>query len=150
MAGLINTDRFLPLIKNRYSYSRRVPSDIMELDKRAPKIKVSLRTGETSKARTIRDNYERLDDELWEALRAAKYATSVQEQYSASKEIHSALGLKRMSKRELEDDELKDIVFNSSVTRPYAKAKVLRRLTQTVRVRPHPDMPLFMNISNGS
>lgn len=123
---LINVDRFLLLIKNRYSYSRRVPSDVMDLDKRSPKIKISLRTNDLAKARSIRDRYERLDDELWEALRAAKYATNAQEQYSASRTIHSTLDLKHMSRQERENDDREDIADGKIMNIPLAAHNLIR------------------------
>lgn len=46
----------------------------------------------------MRDNYERIDDELWEALGPAKYAVNAQGKYSA-------LGVKRMSRQEHLEDE---------------------------------------------
>lgn len=63
-------DRHLYFYRGSYYYRRKVPADLAELDKRSSPIKKSLHTDDLGAARKLRDNYEKIDNELWAALRS--------------------------------------------------------------------------------
>ncbi|MEO1987419.1 MAG: tyrosine-type recombinase/integrase [Martelella sp.] len=62
-----NPDRFLTTRRGIYMYVRRVPKLAVDLDPRAPAIRVSLGTRDLAMARIKRDAYEEADNELWGA-----------------------------------------------------------------------------------
>jgi integrase len=61
-------DRYLIRRGDTFQYVRRVPSEVVAFDNRAPMIRQSLRTSELGKAMALRDIHERADNELWAAL----------------------------------------------------------------------------------
>src|SRR3546814_2785970 len=64
-AETFDRDRYLTLRNGVYSYKRRVPSRLQDLDKRFPTIRLSLQTRDLADARRLRDAYEKAADELW-------------------------------------------------------------------------------------
>lgn len=63
-----DADRYLTRRAAVYYYKRRVPADVVGMDDRGGLISFSLKTRELSKARRLRDDYERADNELWAVL----------------------------------------------------------------------------------
>lgn len=61
-------DRFLYMRAGVYQYVRRVPSEVAGMDRRAPIIRQSLKTGQLGKAMALRDIHARADNEFWGAL----------------------------------------------------------------------------------
>ena len=61
-------DRFLQVRGDRYHYRRRVPKEALDLDERAPLIRLSLNTSDRQKARAARDLHEAADNALWASL----------------------------------------------------------------------------------
>jgi integrase len=61
-------DRFLQVRDGRFHYRRRVPKEAVDLDERAPLIRLSLNTADRQKARTARDLHEAADNALWSSL----------------------------------------------------------------------------------
>lgn len=64
-------DRYLIERKGNFHYKRRVPLKLAHLDKRAPHVRVSLKTSDRKTARRKRDLLEEADDTLWASLIAA-------------------------------------------------------------------------------
>lgn len=86
-------DRFLSERRGIYQYQRRVPRDYLDLDERAPLIRLSLKTDDLAKARALRDIYERADNELWASLGAAGSGEAAKARYRAAIARAAALGL---------------------------------------------------------
>lgn len=61
-------DRFLSQRAGNFLYKRRVPKDVLDLDERAPIVRISLKTSDRGKARALRDAYEQSDNEFWASL----------------------------------------------------------------------------------
>ncbi|MCW0234991.1 MAG: hypothetical protein OJJ21_15425 [Ferrovibrio sp.] len=64
-------DRFLLKRGDFFTYSRRVPGSVANLDSRAPVIRKALGTDDLAQARAQRDILERADDEYWASLKLA-------------------------------------------------------------------------------
>ena len=58
-------DRYLALKGGWYHYKRRVPLAAAPFDKRAPHVRMSLKTADLALARRKRDILEQADDALW-------------------------------------------------------------------------------------
>ncbi|QSY95915.1 integrase [Rhizobium bangladeshense] len=63
-----DADRYLTRRSAVYYYKRRVPADVAPMDDRGGLINFSLKTRDLSRARRLRDEYERADNELWAML----------------------------------------------------------------------------------
>lgn len=61
-------DRFLLKRNGFYSYNRRIPKALKDLDDRFPCVRVALGTTDLAQARAQRDIMERADDHLWSSL----------------------------------------------------------------------------------
>jgi hypothetical protein len=77
-------DRYLILSRGLYHYKRRVPTPLVEFDKRAPHVRVSLKTSDLVVARQKRDVLEQADNELWTALYDNDNADSATTRYRAA------------------------------------------------------------------
>src|SRR5690606_34104320 len=76
-----------------FHYQRRVPSDVAELDARAPLVRLSLKTSDLAKAMSLRDIHERADNEYWASLLGGSDAEVAMKRYKAALSRASALGL---------------------------------------------------------
>lgn len=61
-------DRYLQVRGGFYTYRRRVPVAVADLDERYPTVKKALGTDNVAQARKQRDMLERADDEYWSSL----------------------------------------------------------------------------------
>src|SRR5258708_36519396 len=61
-------DRFLVPRNGILYYWRRVPKTLVDIDRRAPFVRHSLKTDDLAKARSQRDILEKADNELWAAM----------------------------------------------------------------------------------
>lgn len=61
-------DRYLIERKGNFHYKRRVPLKLAHLDKRAPHVRVTLKTSDRKVARRKRDLLEEADDTLWASM----------------------------------------------------------------------------------
>lgn len=59
----------LTLRKGRWVYVRRIPEAVAPYDKRAPMIRVGLRTDDARLAMNLRDKHDRENDRIWTAIR---------------------------------------------------------------------------------
>lgn len=81
----LDLDRYLVMKGERYHYKRRVPTELVHLDDRAPHVRLSLKTTDIALARKKRDILEQADDTLWQGMlqgvepeiTAAQYETAV-------------------------------------------------------------------------
>lgn len=94
-------DRHIQQRGRRFHYVRKVPRDVAHLDRRAPAVRVSLKTKSIHTARVLRDARERADDDLWDALRAGVDAATARERHDAALQLNSALGFRRMTENDL-------------------------------------------------
>lgn len=85
-------DRYLLCLKGNYTYRRRVPTEIRDVDERGHTVKVSLGTNDVARARVLRDMYEAADDELWASMIAGDDAQLAHEQYQAAVQRAKAMG----------------------------------------------------------
>ncbi|TIN87062.1 MAG: integrase [Mesorhizobium sp.] len=107
-------DRYLIERKGNFHYKRRVPLKIAHLDKRAPHVRVSLKTSDRKLARRKRDLLEEADDTLWASLAAAGASDdAARRRFEAAVRRVEAMGY---SFRPSSDFEGTD-VFNSLVER---------------------------------
>ena len=86
-------NRHLQLRGKKWSYRRRVPSEVAHNDSRSPNVKVSLKTSCLQEARQKRDKLELADDAMWSALRAGQDADSAQERYDAAMGLEAITGI---------------------------------------------------------
>src|SRR5260370_7258026 len=61
-------DRFLVPRNGILYYWRRVPKTLVDIDRRPPFVRHSLKTDDLAKARSQRDILEKADNELWAAI----------------------------------------------------------------------------------
>ena len=115
-----DVDRYLVKIGARYHYKRRVPASVAHLDKRAPHVRMSLKTSDLVLARRKRDQLEAADDALWSSMIADGVADPARRKYEAAVRRVEALGFSFRTSRQLERpeafDELVDrlrVVFDS-------------------------------------
>lgn len=85
-------DRFLLIRGGNFYYSRQVPKVAVDLDSRSPVIRLSLRTSDISKARALRDIYERADNELWAAYLIGNPEEAALQRHKAMVARAAALG----------------------------------------------------------
>lgn len=67
-AAADEADRFLAERAGHWHYKRKVPASVVELDERAPMVRISLKTSDLAEARRKRDVLQAADNELWAAL----------------------------------------------------------------------------------
>lgn len=114
MVKRADRDRFLTLRGTTYHYKRRVPANLVELDQRAPHIRISLKTDDLAVARALRDAYEEADDDLWASMLGGdddidqarkRYAKAVQRaeamgfSYRPAREIQQRASWRELSER---------------------------------------------------
>lgn len=80
----LDPDRYLLCLKGNYTYRRRVPTEIRDIDERGHTVKLSLRTSSVELARVLRDMYETADDELWGSMIAGEDAQLAHERHQAA------------------------------------------------------------------
>ncbi|MCV9965477.1 tyrosine-type recombinase/integrase [Pararhizobium sp. BT-229] len=86
-----DADRWLTLRNGYYTYKRRVPTKLAELDSRGV-IRIALGTRDVAEARAKRDIYERADDELWASLVVGGDRLKAEARYKSAAARASALG----------------------------------------------------------
>ncbi|MBB4124312.1 tyrosine-type recombinase/integrase [Martelella radicis] len=79
-----NPDRFLTTRQGIYMYVRRVPKLAIDLDPRAPAIRISLGTRDLAMARIKRDAYEEADNALWGAYLGGDDRSNADARYRAA------------------------------------------------------------------
>lgn len=98
----LNLDRFLQRRGDRWQYARRVPGSVADLDKRAPFIRMSLRTDDLAVARVMRDSLERADHDLWASMLNEEDEDAALKRYRAAVRRATALGFSYRPAAELE------------------------------------------------
>lgn len=86
-------NRYLTQRVGNYYYRRKVPLDLVGADKRAPIIRVSLKTDDVALARAKRDMMEEADDALWASMLLGEGADRAQARYKSAMRRVEALGL---------------------------------------------------------
>lgn len=95
-------DRFLAIRAGNYFYKRRVPVDVAHADKRAPHVRISLKTDDRTLARRKRDMLEAADDALWASMLSEHPMDPARRRYEAAVKRVEALDFTFHSARELE------------------------------------------------
>ncbi|MCA0278488.1 MAG: tyrosine-type recombinase/integrase [Proteobacteria bacterium] len=104
-------DRFLASRAGNYFYKRRVPTDVAHVDKRAPHVRISLKTDDRTLARRKRDMLEAADDALWASMLSDHPMDPARRRYEAAVKRVEALDFTFHSARDLEKpDALDDLV----------------------------------------
>ncbi|HEV2502370.1 MAG TPA: tyrosine-type recombinase/integrase [Mesorhizobium sp.] len=85
-------DRYLQDREGNWSYKRRVPAKVGDLDERGPVIRISLDTDDIAIARTKRDVYEEADNALWASLIQEGETSQAKARYTATVKRAEALG----------------------------------------------------------
>lgn len=93
--------RFLLRRGGTFYYYRRVPSDAVEFDSRAPYIRMTLKTSDLGKAMALRDIHERADNDFWASLIVGTDAEVAARRYSAVVARARALGFAYKTAAEL-------------------------------------------------
>lgn len=86
-------NRYLTQRVGHYYYRRKVPLDLADADKRAPIIRVSLKTDDVALARAKRDMMEEADDALWASLLLDEAKDKAQARYKSAMRRVEALGM---------------------------------------------------------
>lgn len=97
-------DRFLARRRGAYHYKRRVPMVVAHLDRRAPIVRLSLKTDDLALARRKRDMLEAADNALWASLIADDDVDPSRRRYEAAVRRVEALGFTFHSAGDLERD----------------------------------------------
>ena len=85
-------DRFLVLRGETYHYKRRVPSEIADIDGRAPHVRMSLKTSDLARARAARDALAAADDAYWAELLADEDGEAAKLRHRAAVRRAEAIG----------------------------------------------------------
>lgn len=102
----VKPQRFLLNRGGTYYYYRRVPSDVVGLDGRAPYIRASLKTGDLAKAMALRDIHERADNEYWASLIVGSDSEVATRRYKAAVARATALGFTYRSAADIAHEPL--------------------------------------------
>ncbi len=137
--GKNHQDRFIVLRGSLYQYRRRVPTELLPLDKRSPEVRISLKTADLAKARALRDRYEQADNELWASL-LAEEGDDPWAKLEVAQRLVRAMGFDYRPLHKLAEGPLEDImqrieVFGPDASKPVVSA-VLGAVDQpTVTIR---------------
>lgn len=101
-------DRYIHKIGKWYQYKRRVPLAAEHADKRAPHVRMSLKTDDLALARRKRDMLEAADDALWASYIARMEEDPARMRYEAAVRRVEALDFAFHSSAELETPEVFD------------------------------------------
>lgn len=85
-------DRFLTQRGGVFQYKRRVPTALLDVDERAPMVRISLGTSDRGKARAQRDIHEKADDAYWASLTLGDSGEAAKARYKAAIARAAALG----------------------------------------------------------
>lgn len=85
-------NRFLVLRGEYFHYKRRVPTELADIDERAPHVRVSLKTSDLALARQKRDALAAADDAYWGSLLADEDSAAARLRYEAAVRRAAALG----------------------------------------------------------
>lgn len=96
-------DRYIASRAGNYLYKRRVPTPVTHLDKRAPTIRMSLKTDDLALARKKRDQLEAADDALWATMIVNGATDLAQRRYDAAVKRVEALGFSFRAGVDLQD-----------------------------------------------
>lgn len=105
---LKKADRFLVSRRGNFYYKRRVPAEVAHIDKRAPMVRMSLKTDDLALARKKRDQLEAADDAYWASLIVDGVNDPARRRYEAAVKRVEALGFTYHSASELERPEAFD------------------------------------------
>jgi len=106
-------DRYLIERKGNFHYKRRVPLKLAHLDKRAPHVRISLKTSDRKVARRKRDLLEEADDTLWASLIVDGGDDAARRKFEAAVRRVEAMGYSFRPSSEFEDPD----AFNNLVER---------------------------------
>lgn len=106
--GEEDVDRYLVTINGRYHYKRRVPTALSHIDKRAPHVRMSLKTKDLALARRKRDQLEAADDALWASLMTDGVTDPARRRYDAAIKRVEAMGFTFRAARQFERPEAFD------------------------------------------
>lgn len=84
-------DRFLQRRGDRWQYVRRVPESVASQDRRAPIIRMSLKTHDLAVARVMRDALEQADHDLWASMLCDEDEPAAIKRYKAAVRRAAAL-----------------------------------------------------------
>lgn len=97
-----NPDRYIFWINGNAQYMRRVPAKLSHLDKRAPTVRMSLKTDDLALARRKRDQLEAADDALWAAMLVDDDIDPARRRYESAVKRVEAMGFTFHSSAALE------------------------------------------------
>lgn len=104
-------DRFLSNRNGNYLYKRRVPKECLDLDERAPTIRIALGTDDLAKARSLRDIHEKADNELWGSLIDGSTGEAAKARYRAAIARAAVLGFTYRPASEIAAQESVDTIL---------------------------------------
>lgn len=96
-------DEYLSKRQGVYRYVRRVPVAVVDKDKRAPLIRLSLKTSDLALARAKRDLLKAADDALWSSFLLDEPSDPAMARYQAAMRRVEALGFSYRSSQSLAD-----------------------------------------------
>ncbi|CCF19074.1 Phage integrase family protein [Pseudorhizobium banfieldiae] len=85
-------DRYLLCVGGNYYYRRRVPTELADIDERGHTVKISLKTTDLARARTIRDLYEKADDDRWASMLCGEDQEAAKNRYLTAIKRAKAMG----------------------------------------------------------
>lgn len=87
-----DADRFLQQKRGIWYYHRKVPKALVDVDGRAPLVRISLETRNIGEARPRRDAYEAADNQLWGSMVAGDDQVRARKIYEAAVRRAEAMG----------------------------------------------------------
>lgn len=105
-------DRYLIQRKGHWFYKRRVPSNLLEFDERAPVIRLSLKTDDLAVARAKRDAMEAADDALWASMLLDQPQDPARARYQAAMRRVEALGYTYRTSHQIAQSSLLDDILS--------------------------------------
>lgn len=114
-------DRYLMQRAGNFTYKRRVPTEIADIDDRSPVIRISLKTSDRGKARALRDAYEQSDNEFWGALLRGEGEEAAKARYKAAVARAKALGFTYRPLADIQSMETLETIFRRVEAIPSGK-----------------------------
>lgn len=133
----VDLDRYLVLKGSRFHYKRRVPTELVHLDDRAPHVRLSLKTNDLALARQKRDILEQADDALWQAMLQGDEPEITMSQYEAAVARARSLRLAYREASQIGDAaSLADIVERVTVAARSGGSKPVTRAVLGYHAKP--------------
>lgn len=110
--------RFLQLRNGIFHYKRRVPSDVVGLDSRAPHVRISLKTRDLARAMAQRDLLEAADNELWASMIVDGKTDTARDRYQAAVRRAAAMGFSYRTAAEIAAEPIETIVSRIEAIMP--------------------------------